>query len=71
MLMLLDVIEQAEFFEGGNYGLTGLIAVHAAELAVALHHMRGLVEDVDLLQAVGLAHRPVVRVVSRCDLHET
>ena len=70
MVQLLDVVEKAVLVEPADDGLAALVAVHAAELTVALHHVGALVEDVDLWQAVGLAHGIVVGVVRRRDLHE-
>ena len=56
--------------EPRNHGLAALVAVHAGELAVAVNHDGVLVEDVDLLEVVGLAHRVVVGVVRGRDLDE-
>ena len=67
---LLDLLEQAVLLEPRNHGLAALVARHAAELAVAVHHHGVLVEDVDLLEVVGLAHRKVVGVVGRRHLDE-
>ena len=68
MIVLIHVIEQVVLLEPRQDGLTALVARHAGELAIALHNDGMLVEDVDLLQAVGLAHRIVVWVVRRGDL---
>ena len=71
MMMVLDMIEQAMLLEPRHNCLTALLAAHAGELAVALHDVRRLVEDVDLLQPVALAHGKVVGVMGGSDLHET
>ena len=68
MIVLINVIEQVVLLEPRQDGLTALVARHAGELAITLHNDGMLVEDVDLLQAVGLAHRIVVGVVRRGDL---
>ena len=69
VVMILDMVKQAQRLELRHHGLTRLPARHARELAEALYHMRRLVEDVDLLKAVALAHGEVVGVVSGGDLH--
>ena len=70
VVQLLDVVEQAVLVEPLDDGLAALVAAHAAELAVALDDDRVLVEDVDLLEVVGLAHGVVVGVVGGRDLDE-
>ena len=67
---LVHVVEQAVLVEPPHDGLAALVAVHAAELAVARNHHGMLVKDVDLLEVVRLAHGVVVGVVRRRDLHE-
>ena len=67
---LLDLLEQAVLLEPRHHGLAALVAAHPGELAVAVHHDGVLVEDVDLLEVVGLAHGVVVGVVRRRDLDE-
>ena len=70
VVQLLDVVEQAVLVEPLDDGLAALVAAHAAELAVALDDDRVLVEDVDLLEVVRLAHGVVVGVVGGRDLDE-
>ena len=70
VVQLLDVVEQAVLVEPLDDGLATLVAAHAAELAVALDDDRVLVEDVDLLEVVRLAHGVVVGVVGGRDLDE-
>ncbi len=67
---LLDVVKKTVLVEPLDDGLAGLVAVHAGELAVAVHDDGVLVEDVDLLEAVGLAHGVVVGVMGRRHLDE-
>ena len=69
VVVVLHLLQQAQLVERGHDGFAGLVAVHAAERAEAVHHVRGLVEDIDALEAVALAHRPVVRVVRGRGLH--
>ena len=54
--MVVHMVEQAVLLEPGDDGFAALVAAHAGELAVAFDHVRRLVEDVDLLKAVALAH---------------
>ena len=70
VMVIFHVVEQPVLLEPGDDGLAAFIAAHAGELAVAFHHMRRLVEDVDLLKPVALAHGEVVGVVRRRHLHE-
>ncbi len=69
MVVVFHVVQQAQRLELGHDGLARLVARHAAELAVALHDHGMLVEHVDLLQVVALAHGVVVRVVRGRGLH--
>ena len=69
--MLVDVVEQAVLLEPCEHGLAALVAGHAGETPIALDDDGVLVEDVDLLKTMGLAHRVVVGVVRRGDLDET
>ena len=71
VMMVLNVIEQAMLLEPRHHGLAAFLAAHAGELAIAFHDVRRLVEDVDLLQAVALAHGEVVGIMGGSDLHET
>ena len=70
MLMLFDVVEQAEFLERFDDGIARFVSIHAAELAVTLYNMRGFVENVDAREVVTLAHAPVIGVMSRGDFDE-
>ena len=70
MAEFLDVVEQAVAIEPVDDSGTGLIAVHAGELAVAIHNVCRLIENVDLRQIVRLAHGIVIRVMCRRDFHE-
>ena len=70
MLMLFDVVEQAELLERFDDGIARFVSIHAAELAVTLYNMRGFVEYVDARKVVALAHAPVVGVMSGRDLDE-
>ena len=56
--------------EPGDHGLAALLAGEAGKLAVAVHHHGVLVKDVDLGQAVRLAHGVVVGVVGGGHLDE-
>ena len=67
---LLDVVEEPVALEPVDDCHARLIAAHARELAVAVDHVRRLVEDVDLLEAMRLAHGIVVGVVGGRDLDE-
>ena len=67
--MVLHLVQQAQLVERGHHGFARLVAVHAAEAAEAVDHVRRLVEDVDALEAVALAHGPVVRVVRGRGFH--
>ena len=70
MVMVVHMVEQAVLLEPGDDRLAALVAAHARELAVTFDHVRRLVEDVDLLKAVTLAHAIVVGVMGRGYLHE-
>ena len=60
--------EQAELLQILDHGLAGLVAVHAGILAAQVVHGRVVIENIDLLEVVALAHLKVVGVVSRRDL---
>ena len=51
MLELVDMVEQVMLLEPRHDGLAALVAVHAGELAVAVHDDGVLVEDVDLVRS--------------------
>ena len=51
--------------------LASLVALHAVELSAGVRNVAGLVHDHRHRQIVALAHRKVVRVVRRGDLHRT
>ena len=70
VLEVLDVVEKTMLVEPLHDSLARLVAIHAGELAVAVDDVGVLVEDVDLLEVVGLAHGKVVGVVRGRDLHE-
>ena len=70
MLVVFHMIQQVVVFEPRQDGGAGLIAVHAGEIAVAVHHASMLIKDVDLLQAMSLAHGKVVGVMGGGDLHK-
>ena len=65
VIQILNVIQQTQGLEFFHNRLARFVAIHAAELAIAFHHMGGLIENVDFLQVMSLAHSPVVRVVRR------
>ena len=70
MMVVFHMIEQAVLLKPRDNGFAAFLAAHAGEFAVAFNHVGGFVEDIDFLEVVALAHREVVRVVSRSDLHE-
>ena len=70
VLVIFNVVEQAEFLERFDDGFACFIAVHAAELAVTFNDMCGFVENVDAREVVALAHAPVIGIMSRGYLDE-
>ena len=68
VIMIVNMIEQTERLKLVDDGFTAFVSVHAGELAIAFDHVRGLVENIDLLKVVTLTHRVIVRVVSRGNL---
>ena len=69
VIQILNVVQQTQGLEFFHNSLTRFVAIHAAELAISFHHMGGLIENVDFLQVMSLAHSPVIRVMRRRNLN--
>ena len=71
MIVIFHMIKKTQSLKFRNDCLTRFVARHAAELAIALNDNSVLIENVDLLKVVALAHGIVVRIMSGSGLHAT